>query len=172
MFVCCEYCVLSRRGLCDELITRREESYRLWCVVVCDLETSRMRRPWSALGRSATKKMFLTTDCLLSIEWDQMTMAHGKGLGRKRPVILFQYSVFSTVRREIRSRKKPQWNSEWPVICDQILLNTNTSHKDQQQLSWPAQWEFWKWVTLWYVALSRGRLAHCPVIAWVAGIRF
>jgi hypothetical protein len=45
--------VLSGRGLCDELITRPEESYRLWCVVVCDLETSRMRRPWLALGRSA-----------------------------------------------------------------------------------------------------------------------
>ena len=54
MFVCCECCVLSGRGLCDELITRPEESYRLWCVVVCDLETSRMRRPWLALGRSAT----------------------------------------------------------------------------------------------------------------------
>jgi hypothetical protein len=26
-------------GLCDELITRPEESYRLWCVVVCDHET-------------------------------------------------------------------------------------------------------------------------------------
>jgi len=56
MFVCCECCVLSDRGLCDELITRPEESYRLRCVVVCDLETSRMRRPWPALGRSATKK--------------------------------------------------------------------------------------------------------------------
>jgi len=54
MFVCCECYVLSGRGLCDELITRPEESYRLWCVVVCDLETSRMRRPWPALGRSAT----------------------------------------------------------------------------------------------------------------------
>ena len=31
--------------LCDELITRPEESYRLWCVIVSDLETSRMRRP-------------------------------------------------------------------------------------------------------------------------------
>ena len=56
MFVCCECCVLSGRGLCDELITRPEESYRLWCVVVCDLETSRMRRPWPALGRSSTAK--------------------------------------------------------------------------------------------------------------------
>jgi len=56
MDVCCECCVLSGRGLCDELITRPEESYRLWCVVVCDLETSWMRRPWPALGRSATEK--------------------------------------------------------------------------------------------------------------------
>jgi hypothetical protein len=38
-------CVLLGRGLCDELITRLGDSYRLWCVVVCDLETSRMRRP-------------------------------------------------------------------------------------------------------------------------------
>jgi len=35
MFFCCKCCVLSGRGLCDELIARPEESYRLWCVVVC-----------------------------------------------------------------------------------------------------------------------------------------
>jgi hypothetical protein len=33
MDVCCECCVLLRRGVCEELITRAEESYRLWCVV-------------------------------------------------------------------------------------------------------------------------------------------
>jgi len=37
---------LSGRGLCDELITRTEESYRLCCVVVCDLETSRIGAPY------------------------------------------------------------------------------------------------------------------------------
>jgi len=37
---------LSGRGLCDELITRPEESYRLWCVVVYDLETSRIGAPY------------------------------------------------------------------------------------------------------------------------------
>jgi len=42
--VCCECCVLLGRGLCDELISSPEESYRLWYVVVCDLETSCMRR--------------------------------------------------------------------------------------------------------------------------------
>jgi len=38
--------VLSGRGLCDKLITRPEESYRLCCVVVCDLETSRIGAPY------------------------------------------------------------------------------------------------------------------------------
>jgi len=37
---------LSGRGLCDELITCPEESYRLCCVVVCDLETSRKCAPY------------------------------------------------------------------------------------------------------------------------------
>ena len=38
--------MLSGRVLCDELITRPEESYRLCCVVVCDLETSRIGAPY------------------------------------------------------------------------------------------------------------------------------
>ena len=50
MFVSCEGCVLSGKGLCDELITRPEESYLLWWVVLCDLETSWMRRPWPSGG--------------------------------------------------------------------------------------------------------------------------
>jgi len=50
MSVCCECCVLAGTGNCDGLITRPEKSYRLWCVVVCDLETSWMRRPWPTGG--------------------------------------------------------------------------------------------------------------------------
>jgi len=48
--------MLKGRGLCDELITRAEEYCRVWCVVVCDLETSRIRRHWTALGWNATGK--------------------------------------------------------------------------------------------------------------------
>ena len=44
MFVCCECCVLSGRGFCNGLITRPEESCRLWRVVVRDQETSKTRR--------------------------------------------------------------------------------------------------------------------------------
>jgi hypothetical protein len=38
----CLLCVfeLPGRGICDGLITRPRESYRLWRVVVCDQETS------------------------------------------------------------------------------------------------------------------------------------
>jgi hypothetical protein len=43
MSLCCECCVLSGRGLCDEVTTRPEESYRLWCVAVYVTETSSTR---------------------------------------------------------------------------------------------------------------------------------
>ena len=56
MSVCCECCMLLGRGLCDELITRPEESYRLWCVVGCDLETSWIRRLWPMVGGPSRQK--------------------------------------------------------------------------------------------------------------------
>jgi hypothetical protein len=46
----CVCVCLSGRGLCDGLIIRPEESYRLCCVIVCDLETSRLRRLKPASG--------------------------------------------------------------------------------------------------------------------------
>jgi hypothetical protein len=52
MSLCYDCCVLSGRGLCDELITRPEESYRLQC----DLETLWMRRPWRTGGCCAKKR--------------------------------------------------------------------------------------------------------------------
>ena len=68
IFVCCECRVFSGRGLCDELITRPEESYRLWCVV-CDLETSRMGAPYiydiSSL-RVNIKQILIHVPCMMS----------------------------------------------------------------------------------------------------------
>jgi len=56
-FVCCECCVLPGRGLCDGLITHPEDSYRLWCIIVCDLETLWMRRPWPTGGYRTKNKL-------------------------------------------------------------------------------------------------------------------
>ena len=59
MFVCCECCVLSSRGLCDGLITRPGESYRLWRVVVCDKETSHATRLKPARGLQNTNPLWV-----------------------------------------------------------------------------------------------------------------
>ena len=61
MSVTCECCMLSRTGLCDGTIIYPKESSRMWCVVVCDPETWRIRRPWTALGCSARGRKTLPT---------------------------------------------------------------------------------------------------------------
>ena len=74
-FVCYECCVLSDRGLCDELITRPEESYRLWCVVVCDLETIKIlvneEEAKTHLGAIAPreKKLFILVSPIPYFRW-------------------------------------------------------------------------------------------------------
>jgi hypothetical protein len=69
MFVCCECCVLSGRGLCDRLITRPEESYRLWCVFVCDQETSKTRRLKPAIGLWKIQPQWVVTPGMLFLIW-------------------------------------------------------------------------------------------------------
>ena len=59
--VCCECCVLSGRGLCEGLITRPEDSYQLWCVVVCDQETSTTRRLKPATGLCKIQPRWVVT---------------------------------------------------------------------------------------------------------------
>ena len=53
----------------DELITRPEESYRLCCVVVCDLETSRMGATYIYdISHLRVKILLRCTDqCLLNL---------------------------------------------------------------------------------------------------------
>ena len=58
--------MLSGGGLCDELITRPEESYRLCCVVVCDVETSRIGAPYIYdISRLRVK----STECFNATLW-------------------------------------------------------------------------------------------------------
>jgi hypothetical protein len=58
MSVSCECCVLSGRGLCVELISRAEESYRKCGVSECDRKASKMRRPWPTAGCYAMGKIY------------------------------------------------------------------------------------------------------------------
>jgi hypothetical protein len=71
MFVSFVCCVGS--GLCDELITRPEDSYRCGVSNVCDVGTSRMRRPRPELGYYVTARIVLglfccTLECLCDFE--------------------------------------------------------------------------------------------------------
>jgi hypothetical protein len=77
--VCCECCVLSGRGLCDELITRPEESYQLWCVVVCDLEKQIfwMRRPRPSWGLSRQEEK-IRASCWFWLYSNQLSMRKAK----------------------------------------------------------------------------------------------
>jgi hypothetical protein len=54
--------VLWGTGLCDELITRPGESYRMWCVVVCDLENLKNEEAMTRVGsqRHSEKKILET----------------------------------------------------------------------------------------------------------------
>jgi hypothetical protein len=56
MSVCCECCVLSGRVLCDELITRPEESNRVWLSKVWSWSLEKMRRPRPPWGCRAIEK--------------------------------------------------------------------------------------------------------------------
>ena len=48
--------MLSGTGLCDEKITRPEECYRLWCVVVCDLENLKNEETMTGVGSQRYRK--------------------------------------------------------------------------------------------------------------------
>jgi len=56
MSVSCECFVLSGRGLCDGLISRPGEPYRVGCLTECDHEASTIRRPWPTEGCCAMGK--------------------------------------------------------------------------------------------------------------------
>jgi hypothetical protein len=74
MFVVSVVC-LSGRGLCDGLITRPEESYRLCCVIVFDLETSKTEenetRKWGVKAskrRRRRRNLFLIIRLFWSVD--------------------------------------------------------------------------------------------------------
>ena len=81
MFVCCECFVSSGRGLCDDLISRPEESYRPWLVVVCGLETSWMRRPWPTCGAVASKTNKQTNKLYYVVQLLKLFLSSTKGAG-------------------------------------------------------------------------------------------
>ena len=132
MFVCCECCVLPGRGLCDELITRPEESYRLWCVVVCDLETSRIGTPYiydiSSLRvkTDQTLKMCTTTqNKVFKIVTDELLIMP-KRILEQNPI---------TARPKIYSLNKFKYNFPISCLSHKLLLSKQFLHQNNVRIS-------------------------------------
>ena len=81
--------MLRGRGHCDQLITRPEESYRLWCIVVCDLENLKNEEAMTHVGRSATAKkkkniyIYINTNKITMLEHvsEPYLLDHGMTVG-------------------------------------------------------------------------------------------
>jgi len=54
-----------------ELITRPEESYRLWCVVVCNLETSRIGAPYIYMCVCVCIYIYIYDISNLRVNWSE-----------------------------------------------------------------------------------------------------
>jgi hypothetical protein len=63
----CVSCVMSGRGLCDEMVTRPEEFYRLWPVIVRDQETSLYEETIACAGLQSQLLLLLLLLLLLII---------------------------------------------------------------------------------------------------------
>ena len=60
--------MLSGRVLCDELITHPEESYRLWCIVVCDLENLKNEEAMTRVGSQRHQKKIFFDIIMLDMD--------------------------------------------------------------------------------------------------------
>ena len=89
IFVCCKCCALPGRGLCDELFTRPEESYRLCCVVVCDLETSRIGAPYIYdISSLRVNNQYSTNGWALKPNWKYRSRIFLERLSKTRNILL------------------------------------------------------------------------------------
>jgi len=87
--------VLSGRGLCDELITRLGEYYRLWRVVVCDQETSNTRRLKPATGLWKIQPLWVVTPGKQQQQLNNYIVIHYAQLERQNWNTKYRLSVIS-----------------------------------------------------------------------------
>jgi len=113
MLVCCECCVLSGRGLCDELITGPEEFYRLWCVVVCDLENLKNEEAMTRVGSQHHSKK---KTCLCSRI--PMQSYPNINAGGALCIPFCELTSYAVQKKHSNLEFAPQGNVFWPQICD------------------------------------------------------
>jgi len=146
MFVCCECCVLSGRGLCDELITRPEESYRLRCVAVYDLENLKNEEVMTRVGsqRYSGKKKTPPKRCAREIK-SRIVMA----------VAAFNKDKsLSTIKLDLNVTENPVKCHIWSTALYDAL--TQTLWKvDQKYLG---NFDMWCWRKIEFIRTDGGKV--------------
>jgi hypothetical protein len=145
MSLSCECCVLSCRGLCDKPIARAEESYRLWSVIVCDLEKLMNEEaliPWS--GPEGSRRFSLPdfhdirhltvvrsspsrTGRLYPQDYLISTPVHF-AFSHPSPCVslYYHYSISTYFSQLVSSLSYSDWNSDVTCVsCTQIPLLTH-----------------------------------------------
>jgi len=124
-------CVVVR-VFCDELITRPVESYRLWCIVECDLQTSWIRRLWPTGGYCAkNKKNYIYTQIgftkLSEITGcNKETKSRDSILYGTLQLVWLRFSSVNVHKQNVNTECK--WNTTKPAIHhnQQIRRRANT----------------------------------------------
>jgi hypothetical protein len=142
-------------GLCDELMTLPEESCRLWCVAVCDLETSWMCKPWPPVGLSRQKQENKL----------QLTKLYYNAVYRFK----YWYSLKVAINNS-RNVKECYRVQDWvQFVGDKLVCNFTSFTKIEIYLVsknacvyvvWPSVYNF---LMLWYVDTSLHILAHASI---------
>jgi len=110
---------LSGRGLCDELITRPEESYRL-CCFVCDLETSRMGAAYIYdISRLRVNDVYSSPSIVRVIKSRRMRWAgHIARMGERRG--LYRVLVGKTEGKRPLGRPRRRWENNIKMDLQEV----------------------------------------------------
>jgi hypothetical protein len=117
-FVCC---VLSGRVLCDELITRPEESYRLWRVVVCDQENLVNEEAIARAGLQSQRKKSKRAHCT----HDYLKLEYYRPPHSRTKQFLAEGRTRSDFRNSARSSERQ--------MTDRLQITTNLVKRSGQQ---------------------------------------
>jgi hypothetical protein len=117
MSVSCECCVLSGRGLCVGLITRPEESYRVWCVWVwsCSLDND---KALANRGLSSHTKM----SCFMRSYVEHISFSYGLNINVILQDWLHELLLIITFLFPLTSHS--DWCINWLMILNSNQLPT------------------------------------------------
>jgi hypothetical protein len=138
----CLLCVLSGRGLCDELITRPEESYRLWRVVVCVCDQKRRGREAHSPRWAAVSEKIIITEMYHEVP---VMLNSWRVIIKSCNFFITQHSLVGQDNLPIEgSRTQPHsvgllWTSDQPHAGD-LYFTTHNAHNRHPSMP-PADFE-------------------------------